>query len=133
VGTDVKTKSKGEATGTEQETVGMEHAATQSWSSAFERGKADRDLELKFKSQRGEHAKEWLIATYRRLNKRRSKEAQPTITYIDGCSGSGSKTGVEPYPQIRLWDSKLDTDIRNNKRRALRKSKTQFEGECTIL
>jgi hypothetical protein len=80
----------------------MDRATKQFWSSAFERGKDDRDLELKLKSQRGEHAKEWLRVTYRRLSKRRSEEAHPTIKYIDGCAGLGSETGVEPYPHIML-------------------------------
>jgi hypothetical protein len=81
VGTDVKTKIKGKAAGTQQETVGMERAAKQFGSSAFGREKTDRYLELKFKSQRGKKAKKWLSATYPRLSKRRSKEAQSALTY----------------------------------------------------
>jgi hypothetical protein len=46
VDTDVKTNIKGEASGTDQDTVGMDVAATQFWSSACGKEKAD---ELKFK------------------------------------------------------------------------------------
>jgi hypothetical protein len=75
VGTDVKTKGKGEAARTKQETVGIEFAAGRRlkkeadrvfgemnspasfWSSAVRRKEADRVLDLKSKSKIGKKLK----------------------------------------------------------------------------
>jgi hypothetical protein len=99
-----KKKSKREAARTKQETSGMEFTADRRlekkkpieffkknssfWSSSLGREEADRVLDLKSKSQRGKKRKAKRSgcerATDRRVTNRRSKEAQPTIKYIDG-------------------------------------------------